>query len=188
MPLNQKTIFDHIKLCRCLGKVAASIFKLCKWSIQGTKPDYEQSVVVAAPHTSNWDFAITLGMALKLGIKVRWLGKQSLFKWGLGPLMRWLGGIPVDRAKSSGLVEQVASYFKAGGQFSLVVSPEGTRSKTKQWKTGFYYIARYANVPINLAFIDHKNRIVGFASDFQLTTDPDMDLKKIKEFYQRYLN
>lgn len=188
MLLNQKTIFDHVKLCRCLGKIAAVIFRLCKWSTQGSKPDHQQSVVVAAPHTSNWDFPITLGMALKLGIKVRWLGKQSLFKWGLGPLMRWLGGIPVDRSKSTGLVEQVAAYFKAGGEFSLVISPEGTRSKTKQWKTGFYYIAKYANVPINLAFIDHTNRIVGFDSTFKITDNSENDLKSIKQFYDTYVH
>ncbi|WP_163830655.1 lysophospholipid acyltransferase family protein [Spartinivicinus ruber] len=184
---NQKTIFDHVNLCRYLGKFAAVLFRLTKWSIEGSKPNQTQSVVVAAPHTSNWDFFITLGMALRMEVKVRWLGKQSLFKWGMGPIMRWLGGIPVDRSKSSGLVEQIANYFKTGGQFSLVISPEGTRSKSKQWKTGFYYIAKHANVPINLAFIDHKKRIVGFGSTFQLTESPELDLKNIKEFYTPYL-
>ncbi|MDE1463759.1 lysophospholipid acyltransferase family protein [Spartinivicinus poritis] len=187
MLINQKTIFDHTKLCHYLGKIAAILFRLAKWSIEGNKPDQTQSVVVAAPHTSNWDFFITLGMALKMGVRVRWLGKQSLFKWGLGPLMRWLGGIPVDRSKSSGLVEQVTSYFKAGGHFSLVISPEGTRSKTKQWKTGFYYIAKNANVPINLAFIDHKKRVVGLGYTFHLTENPEKDLKSIKAFYTPYI-
>jgi 1-acyl-sn-glycerol-3-phosphate acyltransferase len=118
-------------------------------------PDCGKLVIIAAPHTSNWDFVFGMTGAFALGLELHWMGKHTLFKPPLGGVMRWLGGLAIDRRAAHGVVEQVADEFARRGQLLLVVTPEGTRSKVERWKTGFWHIARAAGVPILLGGLDY---------------------------------
>lgn len=133
-------------------------FRRRGWTISGQLPPDPKFVIMGASHTSNWDFLVFLGAVQALGRKVHFVGKHSLFKWPLGGFMRALGGIPVDRRARQDLVEQVVAQFEAHDQFILVVAPEGTRSRTTKWKTGFYQIAMAAGVPIVAAGPDFPTR------------------------------
>jgi 1-acyl-sn-glycerol-3-phosphate acyltransferase len=141
-------------------------------------------VFIAAPHTSNWDLPYTLMVAFVLRLNPYWMGKQSIFKAPFGGVMRWLGGIPVNRAQSNNLVAASADAIRAAdGPLQLIVPPEGTRSKTRYWKTGFYYIARTAQVPIVMAYMDYATKRSGLGPLFQPTGDVDADMAAIKAFY-----
>jgi 1-acyl-sn-glycerol-3-phosphate acyltransferase len=141
-------------------------------------------VLIAAPHTSNWDLPYTLMVAFVLRLNLYWMGKQSLFRWPFGPVMRWLGGIAVDRSKSTNLVAASAQAIRnAKGPLQLTVPPEGTRSKTRYWKTGFYYIALEAQVPIVMAYMDYGRKVSGLGPVFHPTGDIDKDMAAIKTFY-----
>ena len=141
-------------------------------------------VLIAAPHTSNWDLPYTLLVAFALNLRIYWMGKQSLFRWPFGALMRWLGGIAVDRAKSNNLVAASAQAIRAAdGPLQLVVPPEGTRGKNRHWKTGFYHIAIAAQVPIVLAYMDYQRKVSGLGPAFQPTGNIEADMAAIKAFY-----
>src|SRR5690349_18985366 len=122
-----------------------SMLRVLGWRVEGEVPDVPKAVMVAAPHTSNWDGAITLATALALRLHLHWMGKESLFRWPFRRLMLWMGGIPVRRGTKGGLVQSTAGVFAQQEKFLLVVSPEGTRSATREWKSGFYQIALAAN-------------------------------------------
>jgi len=146
--------------------------------------DAEKAVLIAAPHTSNWDLPYTLMIAFCLDLRPYWIGKQSIFRFPFGPLMRWLGGVAVDRNLSQNLVEASASALrKADGQVHLIVSPEGTRGKALRWKTGFYFIAQQAGVPIIMAFLDYEKRQGGLGPVFVPTGHVEQDMQQIKGFY-----
>ncbi len=137
------------------GRIKKLIAQLTLWIaryrlVQGPPSD-SAFVLVAAPHTSNWDFPLMLAMAWQSGVKVRWLGKDAMFKGVFGPIMRALGGIPVDRENPAGMVEGMAAQFDSGESFALVVPAEGTRGKGEYWKSGFRRIAAAADVPIVLS-------------------------------------
>jgi 1-acyl-sn-glycerol-3-phosphate acyltransferase len=141
-------------------------------------------VLIAAPHTSNWDLPYTLMTAFVLRLHPYWMGKASIFKPPFGPLMRWLGGIAVDRAQSNNLVAASVEALKAAdGPVQLIVPPEGTRSKVTRWKTGFYYIAVGAQVPVLLAYMDYAEKRAGLGPVFMPTGDVDRDMEAIKAFY-----
>ena len=141
-------------------------------------------MLIAAPHTSNWDLPYTLMVAFSLRLHVYWMGKEQLFKPPFRGVMMWLGGIPVDRAKSTNLVAASVEAIKAAdGPMQLIVPPEGTRSKTRYWKTGFYYIAVGAQVPIVMAYMDYEKKISGLGPVFQPTGDLEADMDAIKAFY-----
>lgn len=136
---------------------------LWRWNtVPLVQPMPDRCVVIAAPHTTNWDFPITLAMAKVSGVKISWLGKRSLFKGPMGPLMRHLGGVAIDRAAPGGMVASLAAEFAARERLALVVPAEGTRARTDYWKSGFYRIAELAEVPIVLAFVDRSTRSGGF--------------------------
>jgi 1-acyl-sn-glycerol-3-phosphate acyltransferase len=140
-------------------------------------------VLIGAPHTSNWDFILVLFMMIVEGIPVRWMGKDSLF-WGpLGAFMRSVGVFPVDRSVSTNLVDQVAARFEEHDGLIIGLAPEGTRGKTTRWRTGFYYIALKAKVPIVMAYIDYKDKIVGIGPSLNPTGDLEADFEHIREFY-----
>ena len=157
--------------------------KLAGWKIVGTPPKEKKFILVAVPHTSNWDFPITLAISFLCGFRLNWMGKSSLFKGPMGPVMRWLGGISVDRSKSNNLVQQVIDGMGQLDQCALAIPPEGTRSRTEKWKTGFYYIATGAGVPIGLAFLDYKHKKGGFGPTFYPTGDIDKDIEEMQAFY-----
>jgi 1-acyl-sn-glycerol-3-phosphate acyltransferase len=155
------------------------------WKLDGQLPaDQPKCVLIAAPHTSNWDLPYTLMVAFALRLNIYWMGKQQLFRGPWGPVMRWLGGIAVDRSQSTNLVSASASAIRAAdGAMCLVVPPEGTRSKTRQWKTGFYWIAHEAGVPIVMAYMDYPRKLSGLGPVFQPTGNVDADMAAIKAWY-----
>ncbi|OQW87289.1 MAG: glycerol acyltransferase [Rhodoferax ferrireducens] len=159
--------------------------KLAGWQVLGTlPPEARRSVFIAAPHTSNWDLPYTLMVAFVLRLNVHWMGKASIFRFPFGGLMRWLGGIAVDRSKSNNLVAASAEAItRAKGALQLIVPPEGTRSKTRYWKTGFYHIAQAAQVPIVMAYMDYTRKISGLGPVFYPTGDLEADMLTIKAFY-----
>lgn len=159
------------------------ILKLIGWRIVGDKPADPKYIVVAAPHTSNWDFIMFVLAAFVLRYDAHWMGKDSLFRFPIKHLMLWLGGIPIDRSKSNDVVNQMADYYKSVNQLAVIITPEGTRSKVDRWKTGFYHIALKAQVPLALAFIDAKTKTIGFGQNIIPSGDMDADLAKIKQFY-----
>ena len=141
-------------------------------------------VLIAAPHTSNWDLPYTLMVGFSLRLNLYWMGKHSLFDFPFGGLMRWLGGIAVQRGQSGNLVAaSAAALTAADGRVQLVVPPEGTRGATRHWKTGFYYIALSAQVPIVMAYMDYERKISGLGPMFVPTGDLEADMVKIKAFY-----
>ena len=146
-------------------------------------PDIPKFVLAGAPHTSNWDFVMFLALAFYLRADVRFMGKAELFRGPFGGFFRWCGGYPVDRAKSQGLVEQMAQAIQESERFILVVTPEGTRHKVNEWKTGFYHIAKKAGVPIAVGFVDSRTKTCGIGPTFQLTDDMEADIKTIQSFF-----
>lgn len=149
-----------------------------------TEPKPERpTVLIGAPHTSNWDFAFMLGIAWRLGIDVRWLGKHTLFRSWHGPIMRALGGIPVDRTAPQNVVGDVLARIRAGETFGLVVTPDGTRTNTGHWKSGFYRIARATGMPVTLGYVDRTTRTVGLGPTIELTGDVAADMDRIRAFY-----
>ncbi|MBP8309364.1 MAG: lysophospholipid acyltransferase family protein [Burkholderiaceae bacterium] len=180
-----RTIFDTPVVNTVLRAGSIVFLKLAGWRIEGTLPETARKcVLIAAPHTSNWDLPYTLMTAFVLRLNVYWMGKASIFRPPFGPLMRWLGGIAVQRDQSNNLVAGSAAALKvAQGSVQLIVPPEGTRSKTTQWRTGFYYIALGAEVPILLAFMDYTHKRAGLGPVFQPTGDIDRDMLDIKAFY-----
>ncbi len=163
---------------------ATTLLKLIGWRVSFSLPPRDKYVLVGAPHTSNWDFPLGLLAMWASGLRVNWVGKHTLFKGPLGPLMRALGGIPVDRRGSVGFTRKVIETFASRDQFVLAISPEGTRSLTKQWKGGFYQIALAAGVPIALGYIDYPRRLIGFECMFEPSGDIEPDFKIMAEYYR----
>jgi 1-acyl-sn-glycerol-3-phosphate acyltransferase len=180
-----RTIFDTPVVNTLLRALSVAFLRVTGWKIEGAlPPGVAKCVLIAAPHTSNWDLPYTLMVAFVLRLHVYWMGKQSIFRPPFGAVMRWLGGIAVNRDKSSNLVAASAEAIQAAdGPLQLVVPPEGTRDKTRHWKTGFYYIALTAQVPIVLAYMDYERKVSGLGPVFQPTGDVEADMAVIKRFY-----
>ena len=141
-------------------------------------------MLIAAPHTSNWDFLYMLCVILSRRMEVRWMGKQQLFKRPFGWLMKWLGGIPIERSKTNNTVDSMVEAFNSAENLTLLITPEGTRSKVRQWKTGFYHIACAAGVPIVRGFLDKSVRSCGFGPSFEPSGNLDSDIAEIKNYYK----
>ena len=181
----QSTIFTTPVVNTALRAVSAAFLRLSGWRIEGALPaEARRAVLIAAPHTSNWDLPYTLMVAFALGLNVCWMGKQQIFRWPFGPVMRWLGGIAVNREQASNLVAaSAAAIVAADGPLQLIVPPEGTRSKVREWKTGFYWIAHSAGVPIVLAYMDYKAKRSGLGPLLRPSGDIEADMRTIKAFY-----
>ena len=179
------TIFDTPVLNTVLRAASRAFLRLNGWKVEGELPlSALKSVFIAAPHTSNWDLPYTLMVAFVLRLNIYWMGKASLFRGPLGPVMRWLGGIAVQRGQKNNLVAAAAQAIRqADGPLQLVVPPEGTRGRTRHWKTGFYFIALEAQVPIVMAFMDYGRKVGGLGPLFEPTGDVDADMTRIKLFY-----
>jgi 1-acyl-sn-glycerol-3-phosphate acyltransferase len=143
-----------------------------------------QAVIVIYPHTSNWDFPVGLLTKWIIALPIQWLAKDSLFASPLGPWFRRLGGIPVNRNARSGVIGQLVERFRADEPLRLVIAPEGTRSRTVHWKSGFYHLARAANVPVGLGFIDYGRREVGIGAWIALSGNATVDMARIAAFYR----
>lgn len=164
--------------------VAKWYFKWIGWKIQGGIPaDIKKCVVVAAPHTSNYDYPITLSVFYTLNMKVKFLAKKQLFAFPLGILMRATGGIAVDRSKKNNLVEHMVEMFTEKDSLYLLIPPEGTRNAVKEWKTGFYRVAEAAGVPIVLGYLDYAKKVAGFEKILYPSGDMEKDMIDIKAFY-----
>ena len=177
------TIFDTpiINVLMCwLGRLA---LRLTGWRVVGGVPGAAKYVLIAAPHTSNWDFPVGLMVCFALRLKVYWMGKASLFPPVLGSVMRWLGGIPVNREKAGNLVQATVDAYQRNERLVVVVPPEGTRSRVRQWKTGFYHIAQGAGVPIAFGYLDFGKKEAGLSTMFAPTGDLDADMRAIRAFY-----
>ena len=184
----QRTIFTTPVVNTALRGLSLAYLRLKGWTVEGSLPaNAEKCVLIAAPHTSNWDLPYTLMVAFVLRLNVYWVGKASLFKWPFGPVMRWLGGIAVNREQSTNLVAASAQALQAAdGPVQLVVAPEGTRGqsgKAPGWKTGFYYIAQGTNVPILMAYLDYTQKRGGLGPTLTPTGDVEKDMETVKAFY-----
>jgi len=156
---------------------------LLRWRFAGEFPDHSQLVIVVAPHTSNWDFVVGIAVIFATGLHAHWLAKDAWFRWPLGMLGRWLGGIPVDRSRRHDLVEQTSAAFRERDRLWLAITPEGTRKKVERWKSGFWHIAKAAGVPIALCYFDYRKREVGFGPLLKPGDDYAADLARIQAFY-----
>jgi 1-acyl-sn-glycerol-3-phosphate acyltransferase len=179
----QRTIFDTPVINTLMRWISRLILGALGWRIEGRPPTVRKYVLIAAPHTSNWDFPLTLMVCFSLEIKVYWMGKASLFPPVMGSVMRWLGGIAVDRARQGNLVQSTIDAFNQSAELIIIVPPEGTRAKVTQWKTGFYYIAQGAGLPIALGYMDYAKKIAGIETLFHPTGNIEVDLPKIQAFY-----
>lgn len=159
-------------------------YKRQGWTEFNANPALRKCVVIAAPHTSNWDFVFFLGAATALDIPLSFLGKKSLFRWPFGSALRELGGLAVDRSSSQNYVQSIAEEFERRDDFMLTIAPEGTRSAVARWKTGFYHIAVQARVPLVLGMMDYARKRVGLAEAFWPTGNYAEDMKKVLAFYQ----
>jgi 1-acyl-sn-glycerol-3-phosphate acyltransferase len=142
-----------------------------------------KAVVIAAPHTSNWDLPLMLAVSWVLGVRPSWLGKRELFQGPFGWVLRRLGGIPVDRATRGNMVQQAVARFDTTERLFLVVPPSGTRARASHWKSGFYHVARGAGVPILCAFLDYGRRTGGIGPVLSPTGDVAADMDLLREFY-----
>lgn len=177
------TIFDT-PILNTLLRVASRVYlKISGWELVIEAPVARRSVVIAAPHTSNWDMPMGLAIVFACRLKVYFLAKHTLFTPPFGIFVRWLGGIPVDRSKAHNLVEQAIELFSEHEELVLVIPPEGTRKRVRNWKSGFYHIAYVAQVPISFGFIDYKRKVAGFGGTFIPTGNYDADLVEIQAFY-----
>ena len=183
-----RTIFDTPIINTLLRWFSVGMLRLLGWKVEGALPQScSKSVFIAAPHTSNWDLPYTLMVAFALRLNIYWMGKAEIFTPPFKGLMMWLGGIPVERKTANNLVEASAQAIRdANGPLQLVVPPEGTRSKVRYWKTGFYYIALSAQVPIVMAYMDYEQKISGLGPVFNPTGDIEADMVKIKAFYAQF--
>jgi 1-acyl-sn-glycerol-3-phosphate acyltransferase len=181
--MHDKTIHDSPigrTLMRGLSRI---VFRFTDWKPAGKRPDISRYVIIAAPHTSNWDFLYTLCLAFILEIKPFIMMKADWFRWPLGPFLRWFGAIPVDRSKSTHVVARSIQAFREHPRMVLLVPPAGTRSKVMYWKSGFYHIARGANVPIVLGYLDYRRKVGGIGPVVHPTGNMERDMKIIKAFY-----
>jgi 1-acyl-sn-glycerol-3-phosphate acyltransferase len=180
-----RTIFDTPVVNTLLRGFSIAFLKLTGWKIEGSlPPDGMKCVLIAAPHTSNWDLPYTLMVAFVLRLNIYWMGKSQIFSPPFRGLMMWLGGIPVQRESANNLVAASAEAIKAAdGPLQLVVPPEGTRSKVRYWKSGFYYIALGAQVPIVMAYMDYSRKVSGLGPVFHPTGDLEADMLRIQAFY-----
>ena len=177
------TIFNTPGLEAILHRTARLILSLAGWRTEGRVPLVPKFVLVGAPHTSNWDLPFTLLMAFALRARIHWMGKTSIFRRPFKNIFQWLGGIPVERSRSSNLVEQSIQQFQGNKRLILTIAPAGTRKRVIKWKSGFYHIACGANVPIVLGFLDYRRKVGGFGPLVYPSGNITADMETIRTFY-----
>ncbi len=160
------------------------ILKQLNWKIIVTSERPLKSVFCVAPHTSNWDFILGKLFSAAVGIKAGFLMKKSWFFFPMGFILRKMGGVPIDRSKKNSVTLQMIEHFKKAKELHLAITPEGTRSLNPNWKKGFYYIAKGANVPIELAYMDFEKKEMGITEVFYPTDDMEKDLQYIYNYYK----
>jgi len=164
--------------------IARILIRVTGWRPDGVRPEPKKYVLIAAPHTTNWDFIYLIAFAALFDIEISWMGKHTLFRWPFGPIMRALGGVPVRRRKSEKLVSAMARTFDDHEELGIVVPAEGTRTYVEYWKSGFYHIAMTAEVPIVMSYLDYAKKLGGFGPAFFPSGDISKDMDTIRAFYE----
>jgi 1-acyl-sn-glycerol-3-phosphate acyltransferase len=164
-------------------RLARWVLRMRGWGLEGEPPALQKFVLIAFPHTSNWDFFYLMLLAAAYDVKISWVGKHSLFRWPFGGVLRMLGGIPVRRDRRSNFVTQMVAAFATAERFVLVVPAEGTRRRAQHWKSGFYHIARSASVPVVLGYLDYRRRRGGFGPALVPSGDVRADMDVVRAFY-----
>lgn len=165
---------------------AGLLLRMAGWTVEITVPDYDKCIICVAPHTSNWDFILGKLAYASVGRKAGFLMKEAWFFWPLGYFFRAIGGIAVPKKRGGKLTDYIIERFKKVPKMHLAVTPEGTRSKVTQWRTGFLHIAEGADVPIVLGAIDAKNKHVSVVKEFKPTGDFEADMRSIKDYYRGF--
>lgn len=164
--------------------LARMFLRLTGWDVIGQVPQASNFVLIGAHHTSNWDFIFGLCATYVFRLKASWMGKDSLFRWPFGYVMRALGGIAVDRSSPHGVVSQIVQQLKNTNGLVVMIAPEGTRKKKENWKSGFYWIARQAQVPIVCGYLDYERKQACIGLSMQPTDNVEQDMDRIREFYE----
>ena len=164
--------------------ISRSIMWMTGWKVTGKLPKHKKFILIGEPHTSNWDFMLMFGAAYSLRLKVSWLGKDSIFKRPFGTIMKYFGGIPINRSTNHNLVQRTAKLFQDSESIALVIGPSGTRSKREYWRSGFYWIAYTANIHILCGSLDFANKVVHVGICFLPTGDVKKDMDTIRKFYK----
>lgn len=171
-------------LSRLVRRLLLWLYRARGWKAVGEPPADRRCVIIAAPHTSNWDFLYFLGLTDALGIRAHFMGKTALFRWPMGKFMRDMGGVPVDRSGGRNQVEAMVAEFAKRKEFMLTIAPEGTRGHARQWRTGFYHIAMAAKVPMICGLMDYGTKTGGLGPAIWPTGDYKADMVRIAEFYR----
>lgn len=163
--------------------ISRIILKMLGWQLDEQQPSVNRYVLIAYPHTSNWDFILGMLAKSAMDMPLNWVAKHSMF-WGpFGPLFIAMGGVPINRDKTFGFIQKNIELFKIRKHFVLGIMPEGSRSKTERLKTGFYHIAHGSNVPVALAYLDYKNKKLGVGKVIDTRGDIEADFEIIRAFY-----
>ncbi len=165
-----------------MRKIAAFFLRILGWRIVGQFPDLPKMMMIAAPHSSNWDGLWGILAKIALGVRIEFIAKNSLFIWPLGPFLRALGAVPIDRSASHGVVDDMANVIRNSSQRWLLIAPEGTRKKVLKWKTGFWHIAKAAKVPVFVIYFHYPEKVVGLGRLFELTDDMDSDIQAMRDY------
>jgi len=178
------TIHDTPGVIHVIRALSWLVLKLSGWKVINVAPPVGSYLIIAAPHTSNWDFPLGIAMAFHLQLRVYFIGKHSLFKGPMGPIMKWLGGIPLNRAASKNFVDSSIETYANNDNLIFAIAPEGTRKSVDRWKTGFYHMAKGADVPLALAYFDFATRVGGIGKMLHPTGDMEADMQIIADFYR----
>lgn len=164
-------------------RAARAALSALGWRVEVAWPPEPRGIIIVYPHTSNWDFGVGYLAKIAAGLPAAWIGKDSLFRWPVAGLLRRMGGMPVNRREPTGLVKQLARAFAEREWLWIAIAPEGTRKRTDHLKSGFYQLALAADVPVGLAFIDYRERVVGLGRYVRMTGDPEVDLAALRDAY-----
>tara|TARA_B110000902_G_scaffold113619_1_gene133850 strand:+ start:3330 stop:3938 length:609 start_codon:yes stop_codon:yes gene_type:complete len=178
------TIHDTPGVIHFMRLLSWIVLKLCGWKVVNVAPATGSYLIIAAPHTSNWDFPLGIAIAFHLHLKVYFIAKHTLFNGFAGPIMRWLGGVPLNRGASTNFVDASVEIYANSENLIFAIAPEGTRSSVGRWKTGFYHMAKGANVPLALAYFDFSKRVGGIGKMLNTTENIDADMQAIADFYE----
>jgi 1-acyl-sn-glycerol-3-phosphate acyltransferase len=183
LAVESRTLESADRSAPLLQRCARALLRLIGWRGVLVPPPAAKGIIIVYPHTSNWDFVVGMLYKAGTGLPLRWLGKNTLFRWPLRRLLRHVGGIPITRDQHSGFVAALLAEFARNEWMWLALTPEGTRSRTDYWKSGFYRIALEGGLPVGLGFIDYGTRTVGVDTYLSLTGNQDHDLALIRAFY-----
>jgi 1-acyl-sn-glycerol-3-phosphate acyltransferase len=167
---------------RAFGRL---VLRLMGWRVDGEVPDLQKFVIAVAPHTSNWDFVVGAATMFALDLRLSFIGKHTLFRWPVAGVLRWMGGIPVDRSASHGLVGETVKAFASIDRSILAIAPQGTRKRGARFRSGFLHIARGAKVPVVLASLDYESRCLRLGPTFMPGEDVDAELARVEAFFAK---